>query len=110
MDERALTAKYFSRPLASFALVPNSTPGNPHPLTSNVMVVNKDGDLELYAIHDTPKQLAWSARGDFALGAGLGLKVLEGYKEGENDDEEDRFVPEDQNNENPGYQLERPRH
>jgi len=95
MDEHALTAKYFPRPLASFALAPNSTPGNPHPLTSNVMVVNRDGDLELYAIHDTPKQLAWSARGDFALGAGLGLKVLEGYRESENDDEEDRFVPDE---------------
>ncbi len=95
MNERALAAKYFPRPLASFALVPNSTPSNPHPLTSNVMVVNRDGDLELYAIHDTPKQLAWSARGDFALGAGLGLKVLEGYREGENDDEEEKFAPEE---------------
>ena len=90
-----MTAKYFSRPLASFALVPNSTPDSPHSLTSNVMVLNKDGDLELYAIHDTPKQLAWSARGDLALGAGLGLKVLEGYEEGENDDEEDGFVSEE---------------
>lgn len=93
MYECALTAKYFSRPLASFALVPNSS--NPHPLTSNIMVVNKDGDLELYAIHDTPKQLAWSARGDLALGAGIGLKILEGYKEGENDDEKDGFVQEE---------------
>jgi hypothetical protein len=87
-----LTAKYFSRPLASFALVPNATT---HPLTSNVMVLNSDGDLELYAIHDTPKQLAWSARGDLAVGAGLGLKVLEGYQEDEDDDEEAEFVPEE---------------
>ena len=51
------------------------------------MVVNKDGDLELYAIHDASKQLAWSARGDLAVGAGLGLKVLEGYRDlGYNDD------------------------
>lgn len=64
-------------------------------MTSNVMVVNKDGDLELYAIHDTPKQLAWSARGDLALGGGLGLKILEGYKEGENDDGEAEFLPEE---------------
>ena len=55
------------------------------------MVVNKDGDLELYAIHDTPKQVAWSSRGTLALGAGLGFKVLEGY----NDDEEGQFVSQE---------------
>jgi len=49
------------------------------------MVVNKDGDLELYAIHDTPKQTSWSARGDLAIGTGLGCKVLPGF--------EDRSVP-----------------
>jgi hypothetical protein len=95
MHDRVLTAKYFPRPLASFALVPNSTP---HPLTSNVILVNKDGDLELYAIHDTPKQLAWSARGDLALGAGLGFKVVGGYKEGENDDQEFGFLPDEVRN------------
>ena len=54
------------------------------------MVVNKDGDLELYAIHDTPKQIAWSSKGTLALGAGLGLKVLEGYN-----DEEEEFVSQE---------------
>lgn len=54
-----------------------------YPLASNVMVVNKEGDLELYAIHDTTKQVAWSARGDLAIGAGVGMKVIEGYKEEE---------------------------
>lgn len=51
------------------------------------MVVNKHGDLELYAIHDTPKQLAWSSRGSFTLGAGLGLKVIEGYNDSESEDD-----------------------
>ena len=50
------------------------------------MVVNKDGDLELYAVHDTPKQITWSSRGDLALGAGFGMKVLEGYHDPEEDD------------------------
>ncbi|KAF8167441.1 hypothetical protein B0H34DRAFT_645099 [Crassisporium funariophilum] len=77
--------KYFSRSLSSFALVPN--PKSPYPLTSNVMVVNKEGDLELYAIYDAPKQTAWSALGDLAIGSGLGLKVVEGYVDPELDEE-----------------------
>ena len=51
-------------------------PNVSHPLASNVMVVNKDGDLELYAIYDTPKQPIWSSRGNLAIGAGVGLKVI----------------------------------
>ena len=51
-----------------------------HPLTSKVMVVNKDGDLELYAMYDTPKQPIWSSRGDLAIGAGVGLKIIGGYQ------------------------------
>ena len=43
-------------------------------------VVNKDGDLELYAIYDTPKQPIWGARGDLAIGAGVGLKAIESYQ------------------------------
>jgi hypothetical protein len=73
-----MSAKFFSRSLASFALVPN--PNISHPLTSKVMVVNKDGDLELYAIYDTPKQPIWSSRGELAIGAGVGLKFIEGYQ------------------------------
>lgn len=72
--------KAFTRALASFALVPN-TGTNSHPLTSNVMVVNKDGDLELYAVHDTPKQAMWSARGDLAILAGQTCRVIEGFSE-----------------------------
>ena len=44
------------------------------------MVVNKDGDLELYAIYDTPKQPIWSSRGDLAIGAGVGLKIIGDYQ------------------------------
>ncbi|KAJ7595018.1 hypothetical protein C8J56DRAFT_928212 [Mycena floridula] len=65
--------KSFLRPLASFALVPSL---NSHPLASHLMVVNKEGDLELHAIHDTPKQSAWSARGDLAIGAGKSYQIL----------------------------------
>ena len=55
-------------------------PNISHPLTSKVMVVNKDGDLELYAIYDTPKQSIWSSRGDLAIGAGVGVKIIAGHQ------------------------------
>lgn len=74
------TAKRFSRALASFTLVPHS---RPYPLTSEVMVVNKDGDLELYAVHDTPKQVAWSTRGDLAIGIGRSHKLIPGFQDRE---------------------------
>ncbi|KII92498.1 hypothetical protein PLICRDRAFT_155080 [Plicaturopsis crispa FD-325 SS-3] len=70
--------KYFNRPLASFALVPGL---EAHSLTSKAMIVNKDGDLELYAVHDTPKQAVWSARGDLALGAGKTCRIVPGFHE-----------------------------
>ncbi|KAI0355754.1 hypothetical protein OH77DRAFT_1402535 [Trametes cingulata] len=67
--------KTFSRPFASFALVPSQ---KPHPLTSNVMLVNKDGDLELYAVHDTPVHPVWSSRGDLAVGVGCSYSIIAG--------------------------------
>ncbi|TFK24770.1 hypothetical protein FA15DRAFT_618942 [Coprinopsis marcescibilis] len=70
--------KTFSRPLASFTIVPSQA--HSHPQASNIMIVNKEGDLELYQIHDTPKQALWSSRGELAIGAGVGLKLLEGYR------------------------------
>lgn len=73
-------AKDFNRTLASFALVPSA---KTHPLTANVMVVNDSGDLELYAIHDTPKQAPWSARGDIAIGAGQSYKIIAGFSDTE---------------------------
>ena len=70
-----LAAKAFSRPFTSFALLP----GSAHPsLTSNIMLVNKDGDLELYAVHDTPVHPPWSPRGDLALGIGCSYTILSG--------------------------------
>lgn len=68
-------ARYFDNPLVSFTLVPSPSK---RPLTSNVMVVNRAGDLELYAVHDTPKQAVWNSAGDFLYGAGRGLRVVEG--------------------------------
>ena len=75
-----LLAKTFPRALASFALVPNLST-QPRPLTSNVMVVNREGDLELYAMHDMPKQATWSARGDLAISVGQTCRVLQGFPE-----------------------------
>ncbi|KAF7980728.1 hypothetical protein HWV62_36737 [Athelia sp. TMB] len=72
--------KDFSRTLSSFALVPNP---QSYPLTANVMVVSDNGDLELYAIHDTPKQAPWSARGDLAIGAGRSYKLISGFRDDE---------------------------
>ena len=69
------TAKTFAKSFASFALVPSA---EPHPLTSNVMLVNKDGDLDLYAVHDTPVHTPWSSRGDLALGVGCSYTILPG--------------------------------
>ena len=77
-SHQLISAKYFPRPLASFSLLPS--PNVSHPLASNVMVVNKDGDLELYAIYDTPKQPIWSSRGDLAIAAGVGLKIIGDHK------------------------------
>lgn len=74
------TAKDFSRPLASFTLVPST---ETHPLTSNVMVVNSSGDLEVYAVHDTPKQAPWSSRGELAIGVGQTYRMISGFQESE---------------------------
>ncbi|THH28339.1 hypothetical protein EUX98_g5852 [Antrodiella citrinella] len=68
--------KNFSKPLASFALVPTT---DPYLLTSNVMVVNKEGDLELYAVHDTPTHTPWSPRGDLTLGVGRSYRIIHGF-------------------------------
>jgi WD repeat-containing protein mio len=47
------------------------------------MVVNTSGDLELYAVHDTPKQAPWSSRGDLAIGAGQSYKIRTGLHDSE---------------------------
>jgi WD repeat-containing protein mio len=70
------TAKSFNRPQSSFALAPCA---RQHALTTNVMVVNKDGDLEMYVVYDTPKQVQWSARGELCIGAGLSCSTFPGY-------------------------------
>jgi WD repeat-containing protein mio len=78
----ANAARSFTRPLTSFALVPSSTV---HPLTTNIMLVNKDGDLELHALYDTPKPTSWSMNGDLIYGAGLQYQVISGVlSEGDN--------------------------
>jgi WD repeat-containing protein mio len=47
------------------------------------MVVNSNGDLELYAVHDTPKQTPWSSRGDLAIGIGQSYKIISGFHDSE---------------------------
>ncbi|KAJ7229086.1 hypothetical protein GGX14DRAFT_416631 [Mycena pura] len=75
--------KSFPKILSSFALVPSLSQNPRLPLTSNVMVVNREGDLQLYALHDTPKQAIWSSRGDLAVSAGQSCRVFSGIMEGE---------------------------
>ncbi|KAG6828082.1 hypothetical protein H0H92_009310 [Tricholoma furcatifolium] len=76
MDTRK--TKNFSWGLSSFALAPSPTQ---HPLTTNIMVVNKEGDLELHAVYDTPKPAAWSSRGDLAIAAGPSYRIIEASRE-----------------------------
>lgn len=61
------------------------------------MVVTKDGDLEMYAIYDAPKQSVWSARGDLAFGSGVNLKTIPGLP----DNDLDVDIPLS----TPGYRL-----
>ncbi|KAL5528601.1 hypothetical protein ACEPAF_7737 [Sanghuangporus sanghuang] len=68
--------KSFSRPIASFALVPSPYD---HPLTTNIVVVSKEGDIEMHEMHDAPKHTIWSSRGDLALGAGTHFRIFPGY-------------------------------
>ncbi|PFH53658.1 hypothetical protein AMATHDRAFT_137028 [Amanita thiersii Skay4041] len=77
-------SKSFPRVLSSFALLP-STPSfsNGMGISSKIMVVNKEGDLELYAMHDGPKQVAWSARGDLAISGGRTFKLVTGSQLGD---------------------------
>ncbi|KAF8624642.1 hypothetical protein AX15_005795 [Amanita polypyramis BW_CC] len=67
--------KAFPKVLSSFALVP-PTLGMARNISTKIMVVNKEGDLELYAMHDAPKQVVWGARGDLAIGGGDAIKVI----------------------------------
>ncbi len=48
---------------------------------SNVMVVNKDGELELYASYDTPTHAPWSPRGDLGIGIGRSYRIIPGFRE-----------------------------
>ena len=71
------TAKSFSRGIASFALAPST---NSHPLTSNLVLVNPEGDIEFHTLHDAPKQSLWSSRGDLAVGSGTKYRIFPGYR------------------------------
>ncbi|KZT22569.1 WD40 repeat-like protein [Neolentinus lepideus HHB14362 ss-1] len=68
--------KDFNWSLSSFALVPSL---QKHPLASHVMVVSKEGDLELYEVSDTPKYISWSSRGDLAIGYGRSCRTVSGF-------------------------------
>lgn len=68
-------AKSFPKILSSFALVPSSSNAS-HNIATRIMVVNKEGDLELCTMRDASKQTVWSPRGDLAIGGGDGFKVV----------------------------------
>ena len=104
---KLFTAKSFLRSLASFALVPN--PKSSPSQTSNVMVVSKDGDLEVYAIYAAPKQLAWSSKGSLVLGGGLELKSIEGYQDSDTEEDTGSDVAQQSNPGANGISLERTR-
>ena len=40
------------------------------------MVVNKEGDLEVYSAHDTPSNCSWSHRGDLSLALGSSYRIF----------------------------------
>ncbi|KAI0066182.1 WD40 repeat-like protein [Artomyces pyxidatus] len=72
--------KRFRAPLASFALMPSA---RAHPLTSSLMVVSKDGDLETTSVHDTPMHAPWSARGTLSVAAGTSYRTFSGVPAGD---------------------------
>ncbi|KAM6501602.1 hypothetical protein JOM56_001579 [Amanita muscaria] len=73
--------KSFPKVLSSFALVPPSA-NEAHDIVTRIMVVNKEGDLELYAMHDATKQAVWSARGDLAVAGGDRVRIIAASEEG----------------------------
>ena len=40
------------------------------------MVINKEGDLEVYSVHDTPSNCSWSNRGDLYLALGTSYRIF----------------------------------
>ena len=40
------------------------------------MVVNKEGDLEVYSVHDTPSNCSWNHRGDLSLALGNSYRIF----------------------------------
>ena len=40
------------------------------------MVVNKEGDLEVYSVHDTPSNCSWSHRGDLSIALGSSYRIF----------------------------------
>ena len=45
-------------------------------MSSNLVVVNRDGDLEVYSAHDTPSNCSWSHRGDLSLALGSSYRIF----------------------------------
>jgi hypothetical protein len=40
------------------------------------VAVNKEGDLEVYSVHDTPPNCSWSHRGDLSLALGTSYRIF----------------------------------
>ncbi|KAI0266669.1 hypothetical protein BC834DRAFT_872947 [Gloeopeniophorella convolvens] len=66
-------SRRFHGNLASFALMPAI---KPNPLSTSIMAIIRDDDLETAAIHDTPTHALWSARGNLAVAVGSAYRVF----------------------------------
>jgi WD repeat-containing protein mio len=40
------------------------------------VVINRDGDLEVYSVHDTPSNCSWSQRGELYLALGTSYRIF----------------------------------
>lgn len=65
-------------PIMSFALARTSLR---HPMTSNMIVLGKDGELKPYVVNDIATHTIWSARGEALVGAGTQLHIFPGFRE-----------------------------
>ncbi|KAI0041298.1 hypothetical protein FA95DRAFT_1526764 [Auriscalpium vulgare] len=86
----ARKTKRFRLPIASFTLMPSS---RSNPLTSSLMVLSKDGDLETTGVHDTPMHAPWGSRGTLAIAAGTTYRLFSGVRPGDSPPDPWSVVP-----------------
>lgn len=54
-----------------------------HPLTSSLITVTKEGDLEAASLHDIPTHAPWSSRGSLIISAATNYRVFHGIPPGD---------------------------